>query len=189
MAPRWCHDGVMDLTSYVESIRHELAVAADAGGAEARALAERLVAPLESAVRLALLEALSAAAAEITRDLAPGSVDVRLRGREPSFVVTPPPIDEPSDATTTPSMAPVNLVRALNTSVPADGDEGATARINFRLPEHLKTRIEEAASLAGLSVNSWLVRAAAVALAPDDGAARAQRPAPRGGQSFSGWVR
>src|SRR5262245_33616312 len=87
----------MDLTPYVSNLRQELAVAADAGGDDARALAERLTAPLESAVRLVLLDALSAAAAEITRDLAPGSVDLRLRGREPSFVVTPPPAEQPFD--------------------------------------------------------------------------------------------
>ena len=87
----------MDLTPYVSNLRRELAVAAEAGGDDARALAERLTAPLESAVRLVLLDALSAAADEITRDLAPGSVDLRLRGREPSFVVTPPPAEHPFD--------------------------------------------------------------------------------------------
>ena len=65
MAPHWCHNGAMDLTPYVENLRRELAVAADAGGEDARALAERLTAPLESAVRLMLLDALSAAADEI----------------------------------------------------------------------------------------------------------------------------
>ncbi|MGH3243050.1 MAG: hypothetical protein ACRDNL_21915, partial [Spirillospora sp.] len=69
----------MDVTPYVDNLRRELAVAAEAGGADARALAERLTGPLESAARLMLLEALAAAAEEITRDLAPGSVDVRLR--------------------------------------------------------------------------------------------------------------
>ncbi len=62
----------MDLTQYVEDFRREVAVAADAGGEDARALAERLAAPLESALRLMLLNALSAAADEITRELAPG---------------------------------------------------------------------------------------------------------------------
>ncbi len=38
------------------------------------------------------------------------------------------------------------------------------ARISFRLAEHLKGRIEEAAGQAGLSVNTWLVRAATAAL-------------------------
>src|SRR5689334_5534899 len=47
MAPRWCHDGVMDLTPYVDALRRELAVAAEAGGEDARELAERLTAPLE----------------------------------------------------------------------------------------------------------------------------------------------
>lgn len=164
----------MDLTSYVESLREGLAAAAEAGGEESRVLAERLVAPLESAMRLALLDALSTAAEEITRDLAPGSVDLRLRGREPTFVVTPPPTDDLPDAT--PAPPPITL----------DGDDSATARINFRLPDHLKGRIEEAAGRAGLSVNSWLVRAAAAALNSDERPAR--RPS-RGGQRYTGWVR
>src|SRR5580698_2763806 len=83
----------MDLTPYVSKLSTDLAIAAEAGGDDARALAERLIAPLDSAVRLTLLEALSAAADEITMDLAPGSVELRLRGREPGFVVTPPPTD------------------------------------------------------------------------------------------------
>src|SRR5271170_8225978 len=98
MEPRWCHTGAMDLGTYVSTIRQELAVAAEAGGDDARALAERLVAPLESVLRLALLDALSDAADEITRDLAPGSVHLRLRGREPGFVVTPPPSESPEAA-------------------------------------------------------------------------------------------
>ena len=87
----------MDLTPYVENLRRELAVAAEAGGEDARALAERLTAPLESAIRLMLLDALSAAADEITRELAPGSVELRLRAGEPEFVVTPAPADEPAE--------------------------------------------------------------------------------------------
>ena len=81
----------MNLTGYVEALRQQLAVAAAAGGDEAQALAERLTAPLDAATRLVLLDALSAAAGEITRDMAPGSVDLRLRDREPTFVVTLPP--------------------------------------------------------------------------------------------------
>ena len=84
----------MELSAYVDRLRNELLVAAQAGGEEARALAERLIAPLDSATRLVLLEAMAAAADEITRDLAPGSVEVRLRGQNPSFVVTPPPTEE-----------------------------------------------------------------------------------------------
>ena len=73
----------MDLSYYVNELRTQLLVAAESGGEEARLLAERLVVPLQSATRLMLLEALSAAAGEITTDLAPGSVEVRLRGGDP----------------------------------------------------------------------------------------------------------
>src|SRR3954449_6658306 len=88
VTPKWCHHDIMELQPYVDAVRHELSVAAAAGGADAEALAERLTAPLESAIRLALLEALSEAAEQITRDLAPGSVEVRLRGRDPDFTVS-----------------------------------------------------------------------------------------------------
>lgn len=166
----------MDLSSYVENLRTDLAVAAEAGGAEARALAERLTVPMESAVRLVLLDALSTAANEITRDLAPGSVEVRLRGREPSFVVTPPPVDIVFDQ---PDIADVPV---------PDLDEGSTARINFRLPEQLKGRVEAAAGQAGLSVNAWLVRAVSAALESDP-RRRGHRRAPGGGNHETGWVR
>jgi hypothetical protein len=166
----------MNLESYVDSLRHQLSVAAEAGGEDARALAERLTAPLDSAIRLVLLEALSAAADEITRDLAPGSVDVRLRGLNPSFVVTPPPTED-AFADTTDPRPPPPVART-------DGDEGGTSRINLRLPDSLKVRAEEAADKEGLSVNTWLVRAVAGALEPDD------RPhTPRGRQNYTGWVR
>ena len=82
----------------MENIHEQLAATAEAGGEEARALAERLVAPLDAALRLALQDALAAAAEEITTELAPGSVELRLRGRNPEFVVTPPPAESAPQA-------------------------------------------------------------------------------------------
>jgi hypothetical protein len=177
MASKLRHDGVMDLQPYVDSVRQELLVAAEAGGDQARALAERLVVPLESALRLTLLNALSSAADEITRELAPGSVDLRLRGLEPSFVVIAPRPESPAE----PGGAPMAPMASPTT----DADEAAPARINFRPPEHLKARIEEAAGREGLSVNAWLVRAVAGVL----GSGRTEQKHSGGGQSFTGWVR
>jgi hypothetical protein len=164
----------MDMSPYVENLRRELAIVGEAGGEDARALAERLTAPLESAVRLTLLDARSAAADEITRDLAPGSVELRLRGGEPEFAVTPAPAEPAPDAP--------------SPSLPPEGDEAATARINLRLPEQLKAGIEQAAAAERLSVNAWAVRRlAAAAAAGDDPARGLRRRGP--GQAFTGWVR
>jgi hypothetical protein len=150
----------MDLTPYVESLRRELAAAGESGG--------------DAAIRLTLLEALSAAADEITRELAPGSAELRLRGGEPDFVVSLPPADEPAQPAPPPPP-------------PFEGDEGAMTRINLRLPEPLKAAVEQAAARERLSVNAWLVRAAGAALD-----APAARPRSGGGgrvgQSFTGWV-
>ena len=66
----------MELEPYIEEIHRQLALAAEASGEEAHALADRLAAPLDSAIRLALQDALSAAAEEITVELAPGLVEL-----------------------------------------------------------------------------------------------------------------
>ncbi|MEV0092676.1 hypothetical protein [Streptomyces sp. NPDC050738] len=176
----------MDLTPYVDHLRHELTVAAEAGGDESRALAERLTAQLDSAARLTLLNALSDAMDEVTRDLAPGSVDVRLRGMNPEFMVTAPPTPDYFDEATTPAQAPPAPAAA-----PVEAEEGATARINFRPPAHLKARVEEAASREALSVNAWLVRAVTTALEPAAGGRRKDKPSQTSssGQGFTGWVR
>jgi hypothetical protein len=174
----------MELTQYVENLRRELTIAAEVGGEDARALADRLLPPLDAAVRLTLLEALSAAAEEISAELAPGSVDVRLRGGAAGFVVTPPPA-APAAAGAAADPIEVRLPDA-------EGDDAAMVRINLRLPANLKALIEDAAAAGGLSVNAWIVRAAAAGLASEGrGAARparAQKP-DRIGQSYSGWAR
>ena len=174
----------MELTQYVEHLRRELTIAAEVGGEDARALADRLLAPLDAAVRLTLLEALSAAAEEISAELAPGAVDVRLRGGTAGFVVTPPPAPAARDAD---DAGPVEVRLPV-----AEGDDAAMVRINLRLPANLKALIEDAAAAGGLSVNTWIVRAAAAGLASEG--RRATRPAPaqkpdRVGQNYSGWVR
>lgn len=173
----------MDLTRYVDDLQDRLLTAADAAGGDARDLAQRLTAPLDAAVRLVLLEALSAAAGEITADLAPGSVDVRLRGGEPEFVV-----DARSDAGSY-AAAPAPAAPAPAAApAPVETDEGATTRTTLRLPDHLKAQVEVAAAREGLSVNSWLVRAVAAALEPFDRPALQARPEQRGTR-LTGWVR
>ncbi|RAS64839.1 ribbon-helix-helix CopG family protein [Lentzea atacamensis] len=171
----------MDLTPYVASLGRELLTAVETGGEEASALVERLTVSMESAIRLALLEALSAAADEITADLAPDSVQVLLRGRDPKFVVTRRPVEQPAAVTPEPVAAPAE-------DVAAGFEDGATVRINVRLPEQLKTAIDEAAAKEGRSVNAWLVRAASAQLAPKRDAP-AETPGVPASQRFVGWVR
>jgi len=166
----------MELTSYVNNLGREFATLAEAGGPETRALVERLTGSLESAIRMTLLDALSAAADEITQDLAPGSVELRLRGRDPSFVVSLPAAEAVEPA-------------AVAESDPQFAEDGPAARINVRMPEDLKAAIEDAAAKEGRSVNAWLVRAAAAGLRRP-----AAGPEPRGSgkrarQGFTGWVR
>lgn len=172
----------MELRHYIENIHRQVAAAAEAGGEESRMLAQRLLAPLDSAIHLTLLEALGAAAEEITCDLAPGQVELRLRGRDPEFVVTLPPVDPAEVAAT--ATAPQTTA-----ALPPDSDDGGMSRINLRLPDHLKARVERAADTEGLSINSWLVRAATAAL---ERSPAAPPPSPRpasGSRRYTGWAR
>ena len=161
----------MDLTPYVETLRDSLRTAAAAGGDQARETARLLGDTMEPAVRLALLDALSAMADEVTGALDGDVVEIRVRGREPEVVVVraahepaaEAPTDSPSD------------------DVP---DDGSMVRISLRLPDRLKARAEAAASAAGTSLNTWLVHAVTAAL---------RRPSPppsgRGPRRYTGFAR
>ncbi|MDQ1574619.1 MAG: hypothetical protein QOH44_2178 [Actinomycetota bacterium] len=162
----------MELGQYVGDLQRQLVDAAANGAEETRTVAERLAAGLDAATRLVLLDVLSAAVGEITRDLAPGSVDLRLRGREVEFVVTQPNTEPDTDD------AP---------AATADLDDASTSRTTLRLPDALKARVDDAAAADGLSVNTWLVRAIAAALQPKQ--RRSAQRTLRTGDNFAGWAR
>ncbi len=136
-----------------------------------------------------LLDALQIATAEITSELAPGSVELRLRGGDPEFVITPAPADRAGAAPAGMPDASDDFAGRGSAAVTTGSGEGGVARINLRLPEQLKTRVEEAADREGLSINTWLVRAAATAVDRAEGGARGDRGTPRGGQHYTGWGR
>jgi hypothetical protein len=175
----------MELHTYVDKLGAQLAVAASAGGEEALSLAQRLTAALESAARLTLLDALSAAAAEITSELAPGSVELRLRGSEPEFVVTLPPAETAGEQTDRPEQTGGWATSGASSAA----GEGGTARINLRLPDQLKSQVEQCADREGLSINAWLVRAAATAVDRGQPGGRRERRTARSGQRYTGWGR
>lgn len=159
----------MELQQYVTDLQRQLADAAENGTDDTRAVAERLAAGLDAATRLVLLDALSAAVGEITRDLAPGSVDLRLRGREVEFVVT-------------------HHAAEGDDELPAvDLDDSSSSRTTLRLPDALKARVDDAAAVEGLSVNTWLVRAIAAALQPKQ--RRSAQRTLKTGDNFAGWAR
>lgn len=157
----------MDLTDYVETLRRSLTTAAAAAGEQARETARLLADTMEPAVRLTVIEALSAMAEEVTAALGGDLVDIRVRGGDPEVVVVPAehePTAEPPEAEED------------------DGDDGSVARISLRLPDSLKARAERAAAAENLSLNTWLVRAVASAL-------RDPRTPPRGPRRYSGFAR
>jgi hypothetical protein len=151
----------MDITPYVERVREDLEATAAAGGADP-GLAERLTRALDPAIRLALLDALSQAAAEITTELPAGSVDVRLRGRDPEFVVDVPASSGPTAEGTGPSPSEPEDI---------EGDE-RVARITLRIPESLKARAEDLAARSGYSLNTWMVFAIRLATRESGGGVR-----------------
>jgi hypothetical protein len=138
----------MDITPYVENLRRDLLAAAESAGEEARQTAERLGYALDPSARLALMEAISQAASEITAAMPSGSVDVRLDGRDLDFVVQAPQASAPAPPLPPPPPAP---------PTPGESVEEGMARITLRIPDSVKTKAEDAAAAAGQSLNTWLV--------------------------------
>jgi hypothetical protein len=184
----------MDITPYVDALRRDLAGAAATAGPDVAQAAERMALALEPALQMTLLEALSHASAEITADLQGGSVEVRLKGREPQFVVTPPATAVAPDAGSAPGTPGADEAAEDEADTPV-------ARITLRIPEALKQRAEEAATRRGQSLNTWLVNAVRAAsregainidldlssIPFGPGAPGRNRRGP--GQHLSGWAR
>ncbi|MGO9078019.1 MAG: toxin-antitoxin system HicB family antitoxin [Streptosporangiaceae bacterium] len=162
----------MELSEYVSALRRELSSLTRFAGDDVTRVAELLAQSLDPAVRLTLLDVLTAAAAEITSRLDSAVIDVRLSSGEPEFVITARPSEEPAEP-------------ARGT---AEGtEEAGTSRVTLRISEALKARVEAAAAAAGVSVNSWLIRAAAEALDGPRPAGRTRRSGV--GQHITGYHR
>jgi len=139
----------MHLDDYVAQVHDQLSATAALGDQRTQQIARAIAASASPAVRLAIMSALAAAADEITAALldSPGapSIAVRLDGDALRIDVVGGELE------------PTTASRA------DDGD--ASARISLRLSESLKSDVEAAAGREGVSVNTWLVRAAGAALA------------------------
>jgi HicB family len=140
----------MQLSEYVVQVQAQLVAASALGDDSVRAVADALSVAAEPAVRLALLGAVSAAADEVTAALldSPGSpvVSARIEGDQVRVEVRVAESDDEAES----SLARGTLDEA-----------DSTARISLRLSEGLKGRIEEAARDNGVSVNTWILQAAA----------------------------
>jgi hypothetical protein len=180
----------VDISGYADAFGHELARTAESSEEASRAI-ERLLAPLDAALHLLIQDVVSDVADEISSEMSPGSVELRLRGRDISFVVTMPTApaafstDEAPDAHST---GPADAPADTPFDVPVDADQGMAARITFRPPEALKVRIEQAAEREGLSVNTFLIRTITTALQLSRAAGSVRPPAQSHRGRFTGWV-
>lgn len=148
----------MDVTPYVTALREDLVSAAAAGDEQTQRTATLLAAAIEPAARLAVMNALSDLAEEVTEALdGERSVELRLNGRQVRVVVTEPP--GPSAEEQPPPVPP-----SAPSFGPSFGDAGDISRITLRLVEEIKGRAEQAANQQGVSLNSWIAQAVQGAL-------------------------
>lgn len=180
----------MDLTPYVASLRDDLAAAAAVGDEATTRAGSSLAAALEPAVRLALMNALSDLAGEVSDQLDDRTVSLRLSGREVRVVVDRDPSADdgffagPSSSpfAGTPGGGP----GSRHTPPPPPGpgfpgfggqgfggqgfggqggpDVGDISRMTLRLVDQIKGQAEKAAASQGMSLNSWIGQAVQGAL-------------------------
>lgn len=175
----WCHYGVMDLTPYLASLRQDLSTTASAGDENTRKAAAVLATAIEPAARLAMLNALSDLAAEITAKLPEHVVEVRLDGRDPKVVVTATGDSHGSAEHTEAPQEDTSTQSDARTD--ANGD---ISRITLRLMEEIKAKAEQAAATQGVSLNSFVAQAVQGALSAN----RGRRPGQNGGDNLRGWT-
>lgn len=142
----------MDLSPYIDQLRQDLHSAASAGDEQTRQAATVLSGAIEPAVRLAVMNALSDLAAEVTTQLDGQVVDIRLDGRDVRVVVSGGHRAPPAEEEVEPPPPPPS------------GDAGDISRITLRLLDEIKTQAEQAASSQGVSLNTFVAQAVQGAL-------------------------
>lgn len=125
----------MKMSSFIDRFTSDLQALGKLGGPDLDRAISRLIPVLEPVLRSRFLESFATLANEAKEQLPGGRLEARINGDEISFVY----LHDESATRETPA--------ELN------------ARITLRLPEDLKSRIEEAATKEGISLNSWLLKA------------------------------
>ena len=183
----------MDLSKYVGQLREDLASAAAAGDEQTQRTAALLGAAIEPAARLALMNALSDLAAEVTEALGDRVVEVRLDGRDVRVAVS---ADSAADqAEPEPADGPFAGFgpRGFGGFGGFGGDAGDISRVTLRLVEQIKNQAEQAAANQGVSLNSWVAQAVQGALSGHQHGSghqhdRSRRPDRKDGKRLKGWV-
>ncbi len=183
----------MDLSTYVAQLRDDLATAASAGDEQTRRTAALLGSAIEPAARLALMNALSDLAAEVTASLGDRTVDLRLDGRDVRVSVSGAPAagqEEPREHRRESSGWPGG-----EQTGPLGPDAGDISRVTLRIVEQIKNQAEQAAQHQGVSLNTWVAQAVQGALSGAVQQRGQSRPGPgRPGQGpdddgrLRGWV-
>ncbi len=153
----------MDLTPYIRNLREDLLAAAALGDEETRRAAALLGAAIEPAGRLAIMNALSDLAAEVTEALDRHVVEIKIDGRDVRVTVSDKfgafdkhgTQHESSDEEAGGAHRPTadELRRAMQEA------GGELSRTTVRLFNDLKSQAEQAASNEGVSLNTYISRA------------------------------
>lgn len=206
----------MDISTYVTQLRNDLLAAAAAGDEGTRNTAVLLAGAVEPAARLAVMNALSDMAAEVTAALDDRVVELKLDGRDVRVSVSrhdgdpsdPAPAEDDTDDEPQPQPWESAFGGMFGGGGPFGGhpgkqfkgfgDSGDISRVTLRLVEQLKGQAEEAAASQNMSLNSWLSQVVQGALQgqqrhsrPARGEERGDREAKRpkdDGRRLRGWV-
>jgi hypothetical protein len=206
----------MDLTPYTQNLRDDLLTAASIGDEDSRRAAALLASAIEPAARLAIMNALSDLAAEVTGALEDITVELRLDGRDVRVSVARH--DDPhSTAVEMPRNSFFTKRHDRNgvdqggqddrSDQDISGDGGPTAedlkramqdaggelsRTTVRLFNELKSQAERAASEQGVSLNTYISRAVSDSVrsaVPNKAATRGRGPGGQEGRNVTGYIR
>lgn len=127
----------MQMSQFIDALQADLRELAQIGGEELVQATDRLGSAIKQSATLRLIDALTQAALDLSGQLPNGHVEIRLAGQDPQLLYVE---EQPAESL-------------------GGGEDGLSARVTLRLPDALKTAVEQAAEAEGVSVNTWLVRA------------------------------
>jgi hypothetical protein len=149
----------MDLTPYTQSLRDDMLSAASVGDEQTRRAAALLTAAIEPAARLAIMNALSDLAGEVTAVMEDVTVELRLEGRDVRVAVSRHESSAADDSRWRgrPAADGEDEDDDISRAVRDAGSE--LSRTTLRLFNDVKLQAEQAANAQGVSLNTYIQRA------------------------------
>lgn len=148
----------MDISDYLRQVREGIENATSLADSDTKDVASRVASSVEPVMRLALIDAISDATAEINDELSTADVSMTLQRGNPAFAVAERGITAEQFASYAKADSEDVVLEPLAEDDEAEEgvEDDELVRFSLRIPKWVKDKVDQRAARGGISTNAYL---------------------------------